>query len=357
MKIGLVAPLSYPISKTSIGGVETFIFNLSQQLIKAGVEVGIFCSGDSVVPGVMLEPICEFGLRTRDIFSLSGSRSASAEYYYNYKMMLDLIEDNQYDVLHFNSTNFLTLVMQTDGLARKAVTTLHLPEDSSLVTASRHILKDAITKHRYIAISDFQRRSLPDFDIGRRIYNGIVVDDYEYRSSNDGYIGWIGRINPVKGLDTAVALASKYGWNFKFAGYIDDKEYFKKEIEPYLGQKIEYLGELHGQAKSDYLGGCSVFVMPSRWDEPFGLTVLEAMVCGTPVVGFKKGALPEIIVEGKTGFTVENDNYKKFAWAVAEAKNLDRQACRQRVKDNFTVQKMTEQYISVYKNIQESFGE
>ncbi|TAN39930.1 MAG: glycosyltransferase, partial [Nitrospirae bacterium] len=206
---------------------------------------------------------------------------------------------------------------------------------------------------KFIALSDFQIKKSKELKINlnfiAKIYNGINLNDFSFYSKGKGYVGWLGRISPEKGIAVALKMAKKYKWNFQFAGTKHSKQYFIDEVRPYINNNIKYVGPVYEKEKQTFYGGCDVFVVPIQWDEPFGLTIIEAMACGVPVVAFNRGAMKELIVEGKTGYVVDADDEKGFAQAVEKAKKLNREECRRHVEKNFTIEKMTANYLGIYQ--------
>lgn len=356
LKIAIICPLSFPINKNFAGGLESFLYFFSQELIKQGHRLTLFASGDSKIPGVKIIPICKQGLKIGDDSSRSFLiESIKNDMALNFKLMKDLLNQiNNFDVFHFNSNNFLLLALQNKSLIKKSVSTLHVPIDSSIIKNLQLALNmGELTKINFVTISDFQRKQGKKINLNiiDRVHNGIPIQEFGFQKNSNRYVGWLGRIYPGKGLDIAVKIAHKNNWHFRFAGPIHLQEYYDDKIKPYLSKNIEYLGPIFGQKKSKFYGGCDVFLAPIEWDEPFGLTIIEAMACGVPVVAFNRGAMKELIVEGKTGYIVKADDEKGFTNAVERAKKLSREECRQHVEKNFTLERMTKNYIEVYKKL------
>lgn len=358
MKIALIAPISFPISKTFAGGIESFLYKFSQKLLQNGHEVTLFASGDSNVPKVKIIPVCANALRLHDDGSIVFlDHSIKDEMAYTYKLMSNInAEKYDFDIYHFHGYIFLLMAMQNPELVKKALTTIHLPMDSKFITSSREAMGEKIKEINCITISDFQKQQNEYLRIIGRVYNGIDLREFDFRKKSNGYVGWLGRISPEKGVHLAVKMADEHGWDFKIAGKKSVLEYFDGQVRAFLNNKIKYCGELFDKSKSDFYGGCDVFVAPIQWDEPFGLTIVEAMACGTPVVAFNRGSMSELIVDGVTGYLIKPGDLKGFAEAVEKAKLLDRRKCREHVEKNFTLDKMTDEYISIYKKIIEKNG-
>ncbi|MFA7663030.1 MAG: glycosyltransferase family 4 protein [Patescibacteria group bacterium] len=353
MKIALIAPLSFPINESFAGGLESFIFSLATEQVKQGHEVTLFASANSNIPGVKLYPVSDQGLLEQDDGSLKFATNAVyANMAFTFKEMLKInFLCDQFDVIHFNSYNFLNLVMQSAQLSKKSVATFHLPVDASFIIHSKMILESEIDNINFVAISDFQKERMQGVKVVKRIHNGIDLKSFALNEKPTEKIGWLGRISPDKGIDLAIQMAIENKWSLSFAGKQHYKIFFDEKIKPFISNNIEYLGEIFGKEKSDFYGSCAVFVAPIQWDEPFGLTIIEAMACGTPVVAFKRGAMSELIVDGVTGYLVEPGDNVGFVEAVEKAKKLDRKKCRQHVENNFSIEKMVAEYLALYQTI------
>jgi len=196
---------------------------------------------------------------------------------------------------------------------------------------------------------------MPDLHYVSTVYNGINPSHFEDGKGDRGYLVWLGRITPNKGLDTAINVAKKSGMMLKIGAFVDegDKEYFEGTIRPLLDDSIQFIGEMTDpEQKSKLLGEASAFLFPIRWHEPFGLVMVEAMACGTPVIAFNKGSVSEIVEDGKTGFIVENED--EMVASIRKIGSIDRNYCRERVLSKFTVDQMVEGYLEAYNKVLQS---
>lgn len=355
MKIALIAPLNFAITDKFIGGMENFIYKYALNLKSAGHEVTVFAPGGSKIPRIKIIECGEKGTYEDDDnsreFGQNAVRMGSVR---SFRLMKDLkLKINDYDIFHFHPHNFLLLAMQDDDFAKKSVATIHVPIDSNIIKFTKEALNNDLEKLNLIMISDYQRQraEASNIPVVDRVYNGIDLKDFEFSAQTKGYLGWLGRISPEKGLDVALQMAKEHNWKFKFCGSAFSNEYFKERIEPFIGDSIEYQGEAFGAEKSQFYGGCEVFLVPIQWDEPFGLTIIEAMACGTPVVAFNRGAMSELIIDGVNGYLIKPGDTKGFAEAVLKAKSLDRQKCREHVEKYFTIERMTQDYIKIYQKL------
>lgn len=203
----------------------------------------------------------------------------------------------------------------------------------------------------YVAISNQQMEALPSVNILGRVYNGIDLQEYPLSRQRDDYLLFLGRFHPCKGADLAIHVAQRLGRRLVIAAPAppdDQQAWFEQRIRPYLRGRIEWIGPVEGDAKAQLLGRAAATLLPIRWDEPFGLVAIESMACGTPPVGIRRGALPEIIVDGVTGFLV--DDPADLDNAVDRAADLDAAACRQRVEEHFTADRMVDAYVALYED-------
>jgi len=205
----------------------------------------------------------------------------------------------------------------------------------------------------YVSISNAQREPFPKLNYVATVYNGIDLKAFNFVDRPGEYLAFLGRISPEKGPKIAIEVAKKVGMKLKIAAKIDavDVEYFKKEIEPLIdGKRIEFIGEIGPDIKSDFLRNAYALLAPIQWREPFGLFMIEAMACGTPVVVTDMGSAREVISNGETGFVVRN-SIDEFVKAIKKIPQIDRKKCYNRVRDYFTKEKMTEGYLRVYEKL------
>jgi len=323
------------------GGTERVVSYLTEELVHQGHEVTLFASGDSST-AARLHPVVERALRL----------DPACENVLAYHMLLVEEVHKQaelFDVIHFH-TDFLHYTAFRHN-ATPLLTTLHgrldLPDIMALYWEFREL--------PVISISDNQRRPMPWLNWQQTIYHGLPIDLLHYNDQPDGYLAFIGRMCPEKRPDLAIQIARKSGIPLKMAAKVDDadQEYYTNVILPLLDDTdIDFIGEISESEKSNFLGNALAVLFPIDWPEPFGLTMIEAMACGTPTIAFTAGSVPEVIDDGITGFIV-ND----IEGAVAAVKNiaaLDRQAIRTRFEECFTAERMARDYIAVYEKIQSS---
>lgn len=345
MKIALISPIEETVPPKKYGGTELVISNLAEELVIAGHDVYLLAPGDSITTAHLI-PIVPNAIRTLSIAQDEQAREtlktvALAE-------TLRQIQNLQIDVIHnhiWKCVPFLSL------FSVPSVTTLHDP----LVFPYRRPLFDTHKNHPYISISNSQRKPLPNLNYAATVYNGIDLNKFTLNSNAGKYLAFLGRMAPEKGPKIAIEVARKSGIPLKMAAKVDavDKKYFAEEIEPLIdGQNIQYIGEVGPADKDEFLGDALALLAPIQWEEPFGLFMVEAMACGTPVIALRHGSVPEIVNDGETGFVV--DTIDEMIAAVGKIDQIDRATCRRHIEENFSAKRMAEGYVAVYQKLIES---
>jgi glycosyltransferase involved in cell wall biosynthesis len=339
VKIAQIAPLAESVPPRTYGGTERIVSYLTEELVKLGHEVTLFASGDSVTSANLVSCATK-ALRLDD------SVKDIIPYY---MLMLDRVKQyaGEFEMLHFHIDHFHFPVFRS--MASKTVTTLHgrqdLPDNQPLYLG--------FDTFPLVSISDEQRRPLPHANYAATIYHGIPKNllDPNY-ATKGGYLAFLGRIAPEKRPDRAIAIAGAVGMPLKIAAKIDpvDKAYFHTTIEPLLRKPgIEFVGEINDQEKSQFLGNASGLLFPIDWPEPFGLVMIEAMACGTPVLAFNRGSVPEIVEPGITGCLV--DSVRGAIDAIPDLLALDRQLIRKRFEQKFSAGRMARDYTKLYQRL------
>jgi glycosyltransferase involved in cell wall biosynthesis len=344
VKIAQVAPLYESVPPRLYGGTERVVSHLTEALVELGHDVTLFASGDSKT-SAQLCPVWETGLRLAE-----GIVDRMAPHI----LLLDKVcqRAQDFDVIHFHIDYLHFNLSRRLGL--RAVTTLHgrldLPELGPLYREFHDI--------PLVSISNSQRRPLPWVNWRATVYHGLPLDLYCPNHASGDYLAFIGRISPEKRLDLAIEIAHKAGLPLKVAAKIDDvdRRYFDTTIEPLLGgSDVEFLGELGDADKQELLGNALALVFPIDWPEPFGLVMIEAMACGTPVIAFPCGSVREVIDDGVTGFVV--NGVDEAVQAVSSVRDLDRNRCRRQFERRFSAQRMAEDYLEVYRQLPIAAGE
>ena len=339
MKIAQIAPLMESVPPRRYGGTERVVSYLTDELVRLGHQVTLFASGDSVSTAKLVRCV-PTALR------LDGNIRDPISYY---MLMLDRVRElaDEFDVLHFHIDQFHFPLFRP--IANRTVTTLHgrqdLPDLKTLYAGFRDM--------PLVSISNAQRKPIPNANFVATVYHGLPLHllNPTYKGSGR-YVAFLGRISPEKRLDRAIRIAQALGIPIKIAAKIDkvDKAYFREMIAPLLNQSgVEYVGEIDQRAKSAFLGEASALLFPIDWPEPFGLSMIEAMACGTPVLAFRCGSVPEIIDPGVTGLIVRT--MAEAMRMLPQVLALDRRTVRQRFEQRFSATRMAEDYIQVYRSV------
>jgi len=342
MRIAQIAPLYEAVPPKLYGGTERVVSYLTEALVDLGHDVTLFASGDSVT-SARLEPAWPRALRLDPTI-----RDTMAPH----MLLLEQVRRvaDEFDVLHFH-LDYLPFPLFNE-LATPFVTTLHgrldLPELQPVFDAFPHA--------PVVSISDSQRQPLPQANWLNTIYHGLpeqLLTPQPHRKPE--YLAFLGRICPEKRVDTAIRIAAQSGLPLKIAAKVDkaDQDYFKAEIEPLLSQAhVEFVGEINEAQKPEFLSGAKALLFPIDWSEPFGLVMIESMACGTPVIAFNRGSVPEVIDHGLTGYIVED-----VQGAVAALQRLDelsRVQIRAQFERRFSAKTMAQNYVDGYMALAEA---
>jgi glycosyltransferase involved in cell wall biosynthesis len=345
MRIAQIAPLWERVPPPAYGGIELVVGLLTDELVRRGHEVTLFASGDSIT-SAKLTSVHPRALRL----------DSSIKEYRIYEMLqLGSVYEraDEFDIIH--SHMGCASLSYTKLVKTPTVNTLH-----GIFTPDNEKMFQYAKSQPFVSISDAQRELRLGLNYVGTVYNGIDVSSYKFYPKPDEppYLTFLGRISPEKGTHLAIEIAKKAGWRLKIAGKVDvvDVEYFEKEVKPLIdGQQIEYLGEANHTQKNILMGGAVATLFPITWREPFGLVMVESMASGTPVIAMKLGSTTEVIAHGKTGFLC--NDVEECVSAIAKVADLDRYACREYVKNRFSLQAMTDGYEEVYRQIlQERFA-
>lgn len=338
MNIAQVAPLWESVPPKLYGGTERIVSYVTEELVRMGHDVTLFASGDSKT-AARLEAVCPQALRLN-----TGIFNRDAPMIMLQERALGAVGD--FDVIH-SHLDFLGF-----PLARRnsvpIVTTLHgrldLPELEPVFREYSEML--------LVSISHAQRQPLSWANWQATIHHGLPRDLYTFHQKSQEYLAFLGRISPEKRVDQAIEVAKRTGLPLRIAAKVDpaDQQYYRSEIEPLLDHPlVEFIGEISDAEKDDFIGNALALVCPYDWPEPFGLVLIEALACGTPVLAYRRGAIPEIIDDGITGFVCES--LTEMAEAVERLPLIDRSRCRSAFEERFTVDRMARDYVALYERI------
>jgi glycosyltransferase involved in cell wall biosynthesis len=339
MKIAQVAPLYESVPPLMYGGTERVVAYLTDELVRQGHEVTLFASADSMTKAE-LRPMCSRALR------LEGK--SVVDPLAHHVRMLELVaqEASNFDVVHFHIDYLHFPLSRRQNFT--SVTTLH----GRLDIPDLHPLFREFSEMKLVSISDSQRVPMEWANWVGTVYHGLPEDLHTASQQPGQYLAFLGRISPEKRLDRAIEVARRVGMPIKIAAKIDavDRDYFNSQIRTLLRDPlVEYLGEISESEKTEFLGNAYALLFLIDWQEPFGLVMTEAMACGTPVIAYRLGSVPEVVEEGVTGYIV--DNLEDAADAVGRIPALDRRRIREVFEDRFSARRMCHDYVEIFRRI------
>jgi glycosyltransferase involved in cell wall biosynthesis len=337
LRIAQVAPLSESVPPKLYGGTERVVGTLTDELVRQGHDVTLFASGDSRTDATLVAQVPRALRLAKSVDPLA--------------LHLLLVEQvaqraDEFDIIHFHIAPLHFSIARRMSIPH--VTTLHgrldLPEIVTLYSQFNDL--------PLISVSDAQRDPIPDQNWVGTVYHGLPNRELQFSAGAGGYLAFLGRISPEKRVDRAIDIATACGCPLKIAAKVDpaDQRYFEQQIQPLLDHPlIEYRGEITEGEKAAFLGGATALLFPIDWPEPFGLVMIEALACGTPVVAIRGGSVPEVIDHGVTGFICAN--LDEAIAATRRVHTLDRRACRRAFERRFTATRMAEEYVQLYRRL------
>lgn len=338
MRIAQIAPLAESVPPKGYGGTERVVSYLTEELVRRGHDVTLFASGDSQTQATLVAP-CPNALRTTETCQLPEL--------YHVLMLEQLFQDPaRFDVLHFHIDALHLPLARRSGTPH--VSTLHGRLDLPDLVP----LYETYPEVPAVSISDSQREPLPWLNWQQTIYHGLPEDLFSFHEQRGDYLAFVGRISPEKGLDQAIEIARRVGMRLKVAAKIDkaDRAYYEREIKPLMqSPHVEFVGEVGDSEKEAFLGKAHALLFPVNWPEPFGLVMIESFACGTPVVAYRSGSVPEVMCDGVSGFIV--DSLEEAVAAVEQVAHLSRRRCRAYFEARFSVARMVDEYLDVYQRL------
>jgi hypothetical protein len=344
MKIAIVVPPWFKVPPARYGGIEAIINILANGLVSKGYEVALFTVGKSKSKSRLFKMFDNEMKAYLNAEPSSFLNIAVTHAFYSYNEILK----NDYEIIHDNTWK--------EGLCcaafidKPVVHTIHSPIDEE--NKRFYNLFKNISNIHFVTISDFQQKCLPDLNYAATVHNAVELTYYPYSDTKENFLLYIGRFNPQKAPHRACIVAKKVGMRLILAGKINEKSeqvYFDRYIRKYLSKDIVYLGEVSEQKKLYLFSKATAFLFPVEWAEPFGITLIEAMACGTPVVTFRKGATPEIVEHEKTGYVV--NTMAEFVKAVKRVDKIKPYECRSVVEKKFSAQALVNNYEKVYEKV------
>ena len=333
MKIAMLAPISWRTPPRAYGPWELVTSLLTEALVARGVDVTLFATRDSHTAGTLA------GVVPR---AYSEDPSIDAKVWEALHVAHVFERAGEFDLIH-NQADFVPLAFSR-LVDTPVVTTIHGFSGARILPAYREY-QDRVA---YVAISEADRS--PQLRYAATIHHGVPLDDFPFDPVGSDDLLFFGRMHPDKGAAEAIACARAAGRRLLMCGIVQDESYFARQVEPAVeGERVRYVGAVGGAARTRALGGAAALLHLINFDEPFGLSVVEAMACGTPVIATRRGSMPELIVDGVTGFLV--DSVEEAIAAVARLPQIDRAACRAHVAAHFSVERMADRYLELYREL------
>ena len=333
MRIAVLSPISWRTPPLHYGPWESVVSLLTEELVQMGLDVTLFATGDSRTSGKLVA-VCPHPYSEDDSVDPKVAECLHISEIFE--------RADEFDIIH-NHFDFLPLTYS--GLVETpVVTTIHGFSSPSIVP----VYKKYNDRGHYVAISDADKS--PELDYIATIHHGIDVAQFPFSGAKGEYLLFFGRIHPHKGVYEAIQVAQRIGKKLVIAGIIQDQDYFAARVEPYVdGTTVEYIGSVGPDQRAEVLGGALALLHLISFDEPFGLSLVESMACGTPVIAFDRGSMPEIIRHGETGYIV--DDIEGAINAVASVSSINRSTCRADVEKRFSNSRMARDYVRVYETI------
>jgi glycosyltransferase involved in cell wall biosynthesis len=338
MRIAQVATLYESVPPQAYGGIERVVSYLTEELVRRGHDVTLFASGDSTTRA-RLVAACPCSLR-----HIEDTADPQA---FHFAMLEKVVRrSGDFDLIHFH-VDYQHFPFSR-RLACPQLTTLHWRLDIPGLS----LLYEEFRDMPLVSISAAQRRPLPWLNWQGTVHHGLPDGLFTFRDRPGDYLAFLGRIAPAKRPDLAIEIARRAGLRLEIAAKIDngDRWYFERDIEHlFRDPLVEFRGELAGREKDEFLGNARALLFPIDWPEPFGLVMIEALACGTPVIAFRRGSVPEVLEDGVTGFVVEG--VAEAVRAVGRVGELSRRRCRQAFERRFTAARMAQDYLAIYENL------
>lgn len=338
MKVAILAPISWRVPPRHYGPWERVVSLLTEGLVERGLDVTLFATADSVTKAKLV------GICPRP-YSEDPSLDVKVWECLHISEVFERAEE--FDLIH-NHFDFLPL-SYSKLIKTPVVTTIHGFSSERIVP----VYKKYNGHVHYVSISNADRN--PDLNYVATVHHGIPLEEFTFREQKDDYLLFFGRIHHEKGTFEAIEIAKRAGCRLIIAGIIQDQKYFNEKVAPYIdGDQIKYIGSVGPDERDEVLGKARALLHIINFNEPFGLSLIEAMACGTPVIARPRGSIPEIIKNGETGFIIESID--EAVQALKKIDTLDKRKLRQHVQENFSVEKMVDGYINVYKEVMNRYG-
>jgi len=331
MKVAILSPIAWRTPPRHYGPWERVVSLITEGLVKEKIDVTLYATGDSITKG-----------KLRSISKTPYEESDINPKVWECLHISEIMEQaDEFDIIH-NNFDFLPLTYSR-LIKTPMVTTIHGFSSPEILPVYKKYNKTT----NYVSISNADRS--PELDYIRTIYHGIDIENFTLNENTGDYLLYFGRIHPDKGTREAIEVAKKAKMKLIIAGIIQDKAYYEKYVKPCLNDDITYIGSAEPHERNQILRNAFALLHPINFDEPFGLSIIESMACGTPVLAFRRGSMPEIIQDGRNGFIVSG--VEEMAMKLKDVKNISRKSCRETVEKKFSQERMVKEYIEVYREI------
>src|SRR5258708_34852972 len=331
MKVAILSSIVWSTPTKKYGAWEQVVSTIAEGLIKRGIDVTLFAAGDSVTKG-KLESVCKLPYEE--------DKTLDPKVWECLHISHLMERANQFDIIH-NNFDFLPLTYSR-LIDTPMITTIHGFSSPQIIPVYKKYNRSVA----FVSISNADRH--PELDYLRTIYHGVDPVIFPFKDKKEDYLLYFGRIHPDKGAHAAIEIARLSGYPLKIAGPIQEEVYFNSQIKPRVdNENVIYLGNVGPALRNELLGGAKALLHPIFFEEPLGLSVVEAMMCGTPGIAFARGSMPELVVDGSTGYLV--NDIAAAAEAVKKLNHIDHHACRERACRNFSMERMIDEYIDAYQ--------
>ncbi|MFO0703740.1 MAG: glycosyltransferase family 4 protein [Patescibacteria group bacterium] len=339
MRIAQIAPLTERVPPRKYGGTERIVHVLTEELVRRGHKVTLFASGDSITRArhIALQGTSLRESGVNDLYKSNSAQLMNIGYAYSLRSKFDIIHDhNGVLSLPVANTSDVPVVMTLHGAFEEHISDIYT----------------VLSNPNLVSISYAQRQKAPFLNYKANIYHGLQLHNYPFSSKPEPYLLFVGRISDKKGVHHAISVALKTNSKLIIAAKLDerDKNYFESNIKPYIdGNQIKWIGEVDSDERNILMKNARAFIHAISWEEPFGLTLIEAMACGCPVIAFARGSIPEVVKNKKSGFVVDNED--EMVEAIKHIGIIDRYYCAEYARMRFNAAKMVDEYISLYEKI------
>lgn len=342
MKIAVAGTIDTPINKYSSAGTEIWTYDFCQELVKRGHKVTLFSVASSKINGKVI-PVCS----SKDIMDKEGKISKSKLAVFTFEQISQIVQhQDEFDLIHISIFSFPYVLPALKFIEIPVFITFH---GSGMSYSDARLLFKKYPEPHYVFASNYFAKNWPAPKCFKVIHHGIRTSDFQVSEKHEDYFFWLGRISPEKRVEDAIMFAQKTGSKLIIAGPTRDREYFNTAVEQNLNKNIKYVGELNFKEKIHYYQKAKAFLFTARPPEAFGLVVLEALACGTPVIAYNVGAMSEIIQTNKNGFLIKDGNVDGLIDASKNISQIDRKYCRDYIVNNFDIKQMVDKYLSYYQ--------